>query len=142
MSAVPSLSKRDRGVAVHCARERLDEIPAKPDLIIVEDVLDNMVDRGKAPRGFTAFVIIIFAAPTEMMDRKGASSVLKCVLASLSNYQALSCMIRYAANTCEYQWRYCLLLIDAQPARGAYLCQSAALPGDNTHGGVQVQANL
>lgn len=46
---------------IQCSRDRLDEIRAKPDLIILEDIHHQMISKGKAPLALSIFVGMILA---------------------------------------------------------------------------------
>jgi len=53
---------------VHCVRDRLEELRANPDVIVLEDVHHRIINKKKAPIALAVFGAMIIAASTGFMD--------------------------------------------------------------------------
>jgi di/tricarboxylate transporter len=53
---------------IHCLTDRLDEIRTTPDLIIMEDVHYQVVNRTKAPIAFMIFIGMVASVSMELVD--------------------------------------------------------------------------
>jgi di/tricarboxylate transporter len=103
---------------VHCTRDKLDELRQKPDLVILEDVHHQIVNKRKAPLAILIFVTLVATVST------GLASIEKSAVTAVFAMVLTGCIqLRHAYRSIDAQ---ILLLIVGTIALGTAMEKTGA----------------